>query len=59
MEAGKEDSVACEEGVIKAIDRAAVIDGTKLVRSGFSPSTIGGPAKTVASINGTTIRPKR
>jgi hypothetical protein len=35
-----------------------VIDGTKLVRPGFGPSTIGGPAKTVASINGTTIRPR-
>jgi hypothetical protein len=36
-----------------------MIDGTKLVRPGFAPSAIGGPAKTVASINGTTIRPKR
>jgi hypothetical protein len=36
-----------------------MIDGTKLVRPGYGPSTIGGPAKAVASINGTTIRPKR
>jgi hypothetical protein len=34
------------------------IDGTKMVRPGFGPSTIGGPAKTAVSINGTTIRPK-
>jgi hypothetical protein len=36
-----------------------MIDGTKLGRLGVGPSTIGGPAKTVASINGTTIRPRR
>jgi hypothetical protein len=36
-----------------------MIDGTNLARPGFGPSTIGGPAKTVASINGTTIRTKR
>lgn len=40
-----------------AVNRG-MIDGTKLVRPGFGPSTIGGPAKTVASINGTTIRLK-
>jgi len=34
------------------------INGTNLVRPGFGPSSIGGPAKPVAGINGTTIRPK-
>jgi hypothetical protein len=34
------------------------INGTSLVRPGSSPSGVGGPAKTVAGINGTTIRSK-
>jgi hypothetical protein len=35
-----------------------VIDGTAMTRPGRSPSGVGGPAKAVAGINGTTIRPK-
>jgi hypothetical protein len=38
------------------VNRSA-INGTELIRPGSAPSGIGGPAKTVASINGTTIRP--
>ena len=35
------------------------IDGTGMIRPGFAPSGVGGPAKTVAGINGTTFRLKR
>ncbi|MGO9702734.1 MAG: hypothetical protein ACLPX7_26140 [Xanthobacteraceae bacterium] len=35
----------------------SAINGTNLIRAGSAPSGIGGPAKTVAGINGTTIRP--
>jgi hypothetical protein len=35
------------------------ISGTGLVHPGSGPSQIGGPAKSVATINGTTIKPKR
>jgi hypothetical protein len=35
------------------------INGTSLVRPGFGPSGVGGPARAVAGISGTTIRPKR
>ncbi len=35
------------------------INGTSLVRRGFGPSGVGGPARAVAGISGTTIRPKR
>jgi hypothetical protein len=35
-----------------------VIDGSKLLRPGFGPSAIGGPAKTFAGISGTAIRSK-
>lgn len=38
------------------VNRSA-INGTNLIRAGSAPSGIGGPAKTVAGINGTTIRP--
>jgi len=38
------------------VNRGA-INGTNLIRPGSAPSGIGGPAKTVAGINGTTIRP--
>ncbi len=34
------------------------INGTSLNRPGFSPSGVGGPAKQVAGISGTAIRPK-
>ncbi len=34
------------------------INGTTIVRPGFGPSSVGGPAKPVAGISGTTIRPK-
>lgn len=34
------------------------INGTNLARPGLGPSSIGGPAKPVAGISGTTIRPK-
>jgi hypothetical protein len=34
------------------------INGTNLARPGFGPSRVGGPAKQVTGINGTTIRPK-
>ena len=34
------------------------INGAAIARPGATPSTIGGPAKTVAGINGSTIRPK-
>ncbi|MGB7098440.1 MAG: hypothetical protein WBD95_06685 [Xanthobacteraceae bacterium] len=37
------------------VNRSAV-NGTSLIRPGSAPSGIGGPAKTVAGINGTTIR---
>ncbi len=37
------------------VNRSAV-NGTSLIRHGFAPSGIGGPAKTVAGINGTTIK---
>ncbi len=33
------------------------INGTSLARPGLSPSSIGGPGKPIAGINGTTIRP--
>ncbi len=35
------------------------IDGTGLVRPAVAPSSLGGPAKAAAGINGTTLRPKR
>jgi hypothetical protein len=35
------------------------IDGASLIRPSVAPSGLGGPAKTVAGINGTTLRPKR
>ena len=34
------------------------IDGTGVTRPGVGPSRVGGPAKVVSGINGTTIRPK-
>ncbi|MGD0026471.1 MAG: hypothetical protein ABSC37_17925 [Xanthobacteraceae bacterium] len=34
------------------------IDGALLIRPGLAPSGVGGPAKVVAGINGTTFRPK-
>jgi hypothetical protein len=34
------------------------IDGAALIRPGVAPSGLGGPAKAVAGINGTAIRPK-
>jgi hypothetical protein len=34
------------------------INGTSVIRPGHAPSGVGGPAKTVAGINGTTIRPR-
>ena len=34
------------------------INGTNLARPGFGPSSIGGPAKPITGISGTTIRPK-
>lgn len=34
------------------------IDGAGLIRPGIAPSGLGGPAKAVARINGTTFRPK-
>ena len=34
------------------------INGTNLARPGFGPSSVGGPAKQVTGISGTTIRPK-
>jgi hypothetical protein len=40
-----------------AINRAT-INGTGLARPGSGPGIVGGPAKTVAGINGTSIRPK-
>jgi hypothetical protein len=40
-----------------ALNRGA-INGTSLARPGLGPSSIGGPAKPIAGINGTTIRPK-
>ena len=35
------------------------IDGAGLIRPSVAPSALGGPAKTFAGINGTTLRPKR
>jgi hypothetical protein len=40
-----------------ALNRGA-INGTSLIRPGSAPSGIGGPAKAIAGINGTAIRPK-
>jgi hypothetical protein len=40
-----------------ALNRGA-INGTKLTRPGVGSSSVGGPAKPVAGISGTTIRPK-
>ncbi len=40
-----------------ALNRGA-INGTTIVRPGFGPPSVGGPAKPVAGISGTTIRPK-
>ncbi len=39
--------------------RQGTINGTGLPNRGSGPSQIGGPAKTLAGINGTTIKPKR
>ena len=41
-----------------AVSNRGTINGTSLMRAGSGPSGIGGPAKTVAGINGTAIRPK-
>lgn len=35
------------------------IDGSSLTRRGTAPSGLGGPAKPIAGINGTTFRPKQ
>jgi hypothetical protein len=37
----------------------AGLNGSLISRPGVAPGTIGGPAKNIASINGTTFRPKR
>jgi hypothetical protein len=34
------------------------IDGTALIRPGFAPSTLGGPAKVSGGINGTAFKIK-
>jgi hypothetical protein len=35
------------------------IDGSRLIRPGLTPTTVGGPAKSTVGINGSTFRPKR
>ncbi len=40
------------------VPNRGTINGTTIVRPGFGPSSVGGPAKPVAGISGTTIRPK-
>ncbi len=45
--------------VISPAARAGTISGTGLVRRGSGPSQVGGPAKSVAVISGTTIKLKR
>jgi hypothetical protein len=42
-----------------AASNRGMINGTGLVRIGSGPAVVGGPAKVVAGLNGTTIRPKR
>jgi hypothetical protein len=44
-------------GTATATNHAA-INGTGLTRPGYGPGTVGGPAKAVAGINGTSVRPK-
>jgi hypothetical protein len=44
-------------GTTAAVNHAAV-NGTGLTRPGYGPGVVGGPAKSVAGINGTTIRSK-
>jgi hypothetical protein len=41
-----------------SIQSRGKIDGSSLIRASVAPSGLGGPAKTVAGINGTTLRPK-
>jgi hypothetical protein len=45
--------------VSPAVVNRAVINGTGLVHPGSALSGIGGPAKTVTGLNGTTLHPKR
>jgi hypothetical protein len=42
-----------------AVSDRGTINGTSVTRAGSSPSSVGGPAKSIAGINGATIRPKR
>jgi hypothetical protein len=44
------------QAVVPALVSHSAINGTTLIRPAHAPAVIGGPAKTVASINGTTIR---
>jgi hypothetical protein len=48
-------NIAPQAGVPSLVSHGA-INGTTLIRPAHAPAVIGGPAKTVASINGTTIR---
>jgi len=41
-----------------AVLNRGAINGTTLTRPGIGPSGVGGPAKSVAGISGTTVRPK-
>jgi hypothetical protein len=41
-----------------SIPNRGKIDGTDLIRPSVAPSGLGGPAKALAGINGTTLRPK-
>jgi hypothetical protein len=45
--------------VSPAASSRGAINGTSLTRPGHAPSGVGGPAKAVAGISGTTIRPKQ
>ena len=53
----RQPSNANSLGKPAALNRGT-INGTNLTRPGFGPSSVGGPAKPVAGISGTTIRPK-
>jgi hypothetical protein len=44
------------QAVVPALVSHSAINGTAMIRPAHAPAVIGGPAKTVASINGTTIR---
>ncbi len=44
--------------IVRPVPNRGGINGTNLARPGYGPSSVGGPAKPVAGISGTTVRPK-